>query len=104
MPVGYQYDSDADAIKIGGRNFGESKKYRDAEDNPRVAFVVDDLASVDPWQPRGIGIRGRAETFSEEDKQFGSDYDDAWIQITPERIGSWGINEAESRAADSRSV
>jgi hypothetical protein len=29
--------------------------------NGRAAIVIDDLASLDPWQPRGIEIRGRAE-------------------------------------------
>lgn len=91
VPVGFRYDADEDAIDIGGRDFAESKKFHDAKRNPRVAFVVDDLASVDPWQPRGIEIRGRAQTFDEGGERFGPGYDDAWMQIRPERIVSWGI-------------
>ena len=34
-----------------------SKKCRDLHDNPHVAFVVDDLVSVDPWRPQGVEIR-----------------------------------------------
>ncbi|WP_306058239.1 PPOX class F420-dependent oxidoreductase [Natronococcus wangiae] len=91
VPVGFRYDADEDAIDIGGRDFAESKKFREAKRNPRVAFVVDDLASIDPWQPRGIEIRGRAQTFDEGGERFGPGYDDAWMQIRPERIVSWGI-------------
>lgn len=92
VPVGFRYDADDDAIDIGGRNFGESKKFRDAERNPRVAFVVDDLASVDPWKARGVEIRGRARTVDDGgDERFGPGYDAAWMQIRPERVVSWGL-------------
>lgn len=91
VPVGFRYDAEEDTIQIGGREFGESKKFRDARRNPRVAFVVDDLTSVDPWQPRGIEIRGRAQTFDEGGGRFGPGYDESWMQIRPARIVSWGI-------------
>lgn len=91
VPVGFRYDVDDDAISIGGHSFGESKKFRDAERNPRVAFVVDDLASVDPWKARGVEIRGRAQTFDEGGDRFGPGYDAAWMQIRPERVVSWGL-------------
>ncbi|GAA0250640.1 PPOX class F420-dependent oxidoreductase [Haladaptatus pallidirubidus] len=93
VPVGFQYDADDDTIHIGGFNFGESKKFHDAETNQKVAFVIDDLASIDPWEPRGIEIRGRAETFRENGTHLGSGYDESWIQIHPARIISWGISE-----------
>lgn len=93
VPVGFQYDTNDDTIHIGGFNFDESKKFHDAETNQKIAFVVDDLASIDPWEPRGIEIRGRAETFREDGTHLGSDYDESWIQIHPARIISWGINE-----------
>ena len=54
-------NSDMDTIDIGGHDFAKRKKYRDVLRNPKVAFVVDDLASVDPWRPRGIEIRGEAQ-------------------------------------------
>lgn len=103
VPVGFGYDAESDAIHIGGHSFGESKKFRDAERNPPVAFVVDDLASINPWQPRGIEIRGRAQTFKDGGQQLGPGFDEAWMQITPTRIVSWGLDEA-SRRANSRSV
>ena len=50
-----------DTIDVGGMNLPRTKKFRDVRRNGRAAIVIDDLASVDPWQPRGIEIRGRAE-------------------------------------------
>lgn len=104
VPVGFRYDADADAIHIGGHGFGDTKKFRDASVNPYVAFVVDDLASVDPWKPRGIEIRGRAETFAEGGEHLGPGFDGAWIRIEPARIVSWGIDDVEAGSSDSRSV
>lgn len=104
VPVGFRYDADADAIHVGGHDFGETKKFRDAERNPHVALVVDDLASVDPWRPRGIEIRGRAETFREDGTHLGPGYDEAWIQIEPARIVSWGIGGVAGDSPVSRQV
>lgn len=93
VPVGFSYEADRDAIRISGHDFSETKKFRDAERHPKVAFIVDDLASIDPWRPRGIEIRGRAETFRDGGKEVGPGSGSAWIEITPNRVISWGINE-----------
>lgn len=104
VPVGFWYDAEADAIHIGGHNFAESKKFRDARENPRVAFVVDDLASIDPWRARGIEIRGRAEVREEGGERFGPGYDAAWLQIRPTRIVSWGLDQGPRGTASARNV
>jgi pyridoxamine 5'-phosphate oxidase family protein len=97
-PVGAFYDPDADAIVTGGINMAESKKFRDAQRRPEVAIVVDDLAAVDPWTPRGIEIRGHAETRTEGGEEVGEriragfPFSPAWILIRPRRILSWGID------------
>src|SRR5690349_3324048 len=54
MPVGFHVSDDLEVIEIGGHGLSRSKKWRDLQANPRVAFVVDDLAGVNPWTPRGI--------------------------------------------------
>ncbi len=52
MPVGVFYDADFEAVVIGGTgDMAATKKFRDAQRRPDVAVVVDDLASIDPWQP-----------------------------------------------------
>lgn len=89
VPVGWSLNTELDAIEVGGRDFAQSKKFRDVKHNGRAAIVIDDLASTDPWHPRGIEIRGRAEAIDEPD---------AIIRIHPERIVSWGIDPEGRRS------
>jgi pyridoxamine 5'-phosphate oxidase family protein len=75
-----------------------SKKFRDARSRPDVAFVVDDLVSVDPWTARFIEIRGRAETYTGGGEEVGKRinanmlFDSAFIRIRPRRILAMGID------------
>jgi pyridoxamine 5'-phosphate oxidase family protein len=92
VPVGFRLASDAQTIEIGGHGLSRSKKWRDLKANPRIALVVDDLASINPWAPRGIEVRGRAELNEEGgSERFGGGWDNVWIRVVPERIVSWGI-------------
>jgi pyridoxamine 5'-phosphate oxidase family protein len=93
VPVGFRVAEDGSAIDIGGANMAASKKYRDLKANPQVAIVIDDLASTDPWTPRGIEVRGTAELHdSGGPEKFGDGWGEAWIRIVPERVMSWGID------------
>jgi pyridoxamine 5'-phosphate oxidase family protein len=92
VPVGFRYDADADAIDIGGHGLDRSKKWRDLVANPSVAFVIDDLASVDPWTPRGVEIRGTAEMHEAGGERIGPGFGPAWLRIRAERIVAWGID------------
>ena len=60
-PAGWSYNGQHDTIDVGGRQFARTKKYRDVKRGGRAAIVIDDLASVDPWRPRGVEVPGRAE-------------------------------------------
>jgi pyridoxamine 5'-phosphate oxidase family protein len=102
VPVGFRLDSQDELIEIGGRAVGGSKKWRDLEADPRVAFVVDDLEQVDPWTPRGLEVRGRAELHDEGGESFGPGWDAALIRILPRRIVSWGIEGPAFSAAGRR--
>ena len=51
-PVGFHHNAELDTIDIGGYNMAASRKFRNVADNGRVAFVIDDVPSVDPWQVR----------------------------------------------------
>jgi len=56
-PVGYEFDGTY--IYIGGHDLTTTHKYQNIEaGHDKVAFVVDDLVSVDPWHLRGIRIYG----------------------------------------------
>ncbi|WP_116947445.1 PPOX class F420-dependent oxidoreductase [Jiangella endophytica] len=100
-PVGVFYDPEADAVVVAGHagtGFGTSRKFREARAHPEVAYVVDDLASTDPWEPRGIEIRGTAETFTEGGEELGAritgvmPFTPAWLRIRARRVLAWGID------------
>jgi pyridoxamine 5'-phosphate oxidase family protein len=105
VPVGFRYNPDHDTIDIGGHGgFAKRKKYRDVVHNRRVAFVVDDLASVDPWVVRGIEVRGEAEIRTTGGQQIMASFDDEMFRIRPRRIVSWGLNDPNAFSATARSV
>jgi pyridoxamine 5'-phosphate oxidase family protein len=87
VPVAWIYNAVRDAIDVGGYELERSKKFRDVARTGRAAIVVDDLASTDPWRPRGIEIRGRGEAIA---------LPTALIRIHPERIVSWGLEPGRS--------
>ena len=89
MPVGFHYSADEDTIDIGGHSgFAKRKKYRDVIHNPRVAFVVDDVPSINPWMVRGIEMRGQAEVLATGGKAWGPGFDPEMFRIRPSRIVS----------------
>ena len=87
VPVGFIFNAVRDAIDVGGYELERTKKFRDAARTGRAAIVIDDLASTDPWHPRGIEIRGRAEAIA---------LPTPLIRIHPERIVSWGLEQART--------
>jgi PPOX class F420-dependent enzyme/OxyR family protein len=103
VPVGFHYNPDLDTIDIGGHNFARRKKFRDVQHNPRVALVVDDVPSVNPWIVRGIEIRGEVEVLETGGMEIMPGFDPEMFRIKPKRIISWGI-EGEGSPANARSV
>ena|SRR5579859_6894036 len=102
-PVGFYYNADLDVIEIGGRYLSQSKKFRNLQQHPHVALVIDDV--LPPWQPRGVEIRGTAETVATGGQaRFGTAYavDDAMIRITPLQIIGWGLDEGSGWANNRR--
>ena len=87
VPVGWIYNAARDAIEIGGIELERSKKFRDIVRTGRAAIVIDDLESTDPWRPRGVEVRGRAEAIA---------FPTPLIRIHPERIVSWGLGPGRS--------
>jgi pyridoxamine 5'-phosphate oxidase family protein len=87
VPVGWIYNAASDTIDVGGYELERSKKFRDVTRAGRVAIVVDDLESTDPWRPRGIEVRGRGEAIQ---------LPTPLIRIHPERIVSWGLGPGRS--------
>ena len=84
VPVGWTHNRELDTIDVGGRSLERTKKFRDVERSGRAAIVIDDLASTNPWRPRAIEVRGRAEAIREPT---------ALIRIHPGRVISWGLGD-----------
>jgi pyridoxamine 5'-phosphate oxidase family protein len=82
VPSGWAYNDTLGTIDVTGRAVERTKKFRDVQRNPRAALVIDDLASTNPWRPRAIEIRGRAEAVRQPA---------ALIRIHPDRVVSWGL-------------
>ena len=59
VPVGFDFDGEY--IYVSGMNILKSTKYKNVIKNGKVAVVIDDLKTVDPWDPRGIRIYGDAD-------------------------------------------
>jgi PPOX class F420-dependent enzyme/OxyR family protein len=75
-----------DAV-FGGRNPEATQKFHNAQREPKVAFVVDDV--LPPWKPRCVMVRGTAETIPAGGDPTGG----AIIRITPEKIVNWGLDD-----------
>ena len=85
-PVMFEFDGEA--FYIFGLQQEKTHKYKNvASGNSKVALVIDDLASVDPLEPRGIKIHGLAEIV-ERPVAYGSPLH---LKVTPEKYWSWGI-------------
>jgi pyridoxamine 5'-phosphate oxidase family protein len=68
-----------------------TKKYRDVQANGWAALVVDDLVSTDPWTPRMLEIRGRAEAIADGGAHLGPGFGEGFIRLHPETVNSFGI-------------
>jgi pyridoxamine 5'-phosphate oxidase family protein len=87
VPVAFIYNAVRDTIDVGGSELERTKKFRDVARTGRAAIVIDDLAGTEPWHPRGIEVRGRAEAIA---------MPTPLIRIHPERIVSWGLERGRS--------
>jgi pyridoxamine 5'-phosphate oxidase family protein len=93
VPVGFDFDGDY--FYVGGMNILKSTKYKNILKNNRVALVIDDLKTVDPWDPRGIRIHGIADTVTRKGGYMeGTGHSEAqYIRIKPMKKWGWGIDE-----------
>jgi pyridoxamine 5'-phosphate oxidase family protein len=90
-PVGFDFDGEY--FYVGGMNLLKSTKYKNVLKNDKVALVIDDLKTVDPWAPRGIRIYGIADIVTREGGYMQqTDHPSAtYIRIKPLKKWSWGI-------------
>jgi pyridoxamine 5'-phosphate oxidase family protein len=91
IPLSFRFNPELGTIDAGGFHVETTKRWRDVQANPWAAIVIDDLVSVDPWQPRMLEIRGRAETVPEGGEGLGPGFGGPFIRIHPEKKNSFGI-------------
>jgi pyridoxamine 5'-phosphate oxidase family protein len=85
VPVGFEFDGTY--LYVGGIDPARTRKFRNVRaGGTKVAIVIDDLMSVDPWTPRYLRIYGDAELV-ERQGQFGPG---PYMRITP--AVSWSFN------------
>jgi pyridoxamine 5'-phosphate oxidase family protein len=93
--VSVGFDFDGEYLYVGGMNLLKSTKFRNVLKNNKVAIVVDELKSIDPWDPRGVRIYGIADIvtrqggYMENTDQPNPQY----IRVNPKKKGSWGVEE-----------
>jgi len=104
VPVAFRYSPETDTIDVCVHDFAQRKKYRDVQRNPRVAIVVDDLASTEPWRPRMIEIRGQAEVLPTGGETIGRGFDPPMFRIRPKRVISIGLEGEGPFELNARSV
>jgi len=76
---------EGDTLVTGGFDISKTVRYRNLLENPVATIVIDDLATVDPWAPRGVKVRGSATL---EEARGG-----LRVRIVPEVIWSWHLNQ-----------
>jgi pyridoxamine 5'-phosphate oxidase family protein len=93
VPVGFDFDGQY--LYVGGMNLLKSTKYRNVLENDKIAIVVDDLKSIDPWDPRGIRIYGTADVVTRQGGYMESTNhpNPHYIRVTPKKKWSLGIEE-----------
>jgi len=79
------FELDGDDIVTAGFDIPKTVRYKNVKSNPRATLVIDDLASFNPWTPRGIKIIGSCVVESHGGGER--------FRITPEVIISWAIND-----------
>src|SRR2546428_13677924 len=86
VPVAFEFDGSY--FYFGGWNLEKSLKFRNIRKNNKVALVIDDLVSVDPWRVSGVEIKGIAEIIKRNGHES--------VKITPLKKSSWEIEGKET--------
>ncbi|MCX6432690.1 MAG: PPOX class F420-dependent oxidoreductase [Actinobacteria bacterium] len=79
------FELDGDDIVTAGFDIAKTVRYKNVQANPRATVVIDDLASMNPWSPRGIKVIGACIVESHGGGER--------FRISPEVIISWAIND-----------
>jgi pyridoxamine 5'-phosphate oxidase family protein len=89
VPVAYEFDGACFWIGGSGETVLRTRKFRNVRDgHARVALVVDDLVSLDPFVARSIRVYGHAGGPVERTGMVGPGY---FLRIVPTESWSWNM-------------
>jgi pyridoxamine 5'-phosphate oxidase family protein len=89
VPVGYEFDGTVFWVGGVGGSVLETRKFRNIQaGRQKVALVIDDLVSFDPFIARGIRIYGEADGPVERTGMVGPGF---YLRITPSTSWSWNM-------------
>ncbi|GAA3944216.1 PPOX class F420-dependent oxidoreductase [Actinoplanes auranticolor] len=89
VPLAFEFDGDFFWVGGSARSVLDTRKFRNVQaGNQRVAFVVDDMVSFDPFIARSIRVYGRAEGPCERVGIVGPGI---YMRITPTISWSWNM-------------
>jgi pyridoxamine 5'-phosphate oxidase family protein len=95
-PVGFEFDGTY--FWVGGHAPERTRKFLNVQaGQAKVALVIDDLVSTNPWTPRGLRVYGTAELV-QRSGQLGAG---TYMRITPDVSWSWNL-EGRSEGPYSR--
>ena len=89
VPVAFELDGNVIWVGGAGESVLGTRKFRNvAAGRARVALVVDDLVSLDPFVARGIRVYGEAEAPVERVGMVGPGW---YLRIVPTVSWSWNL-------------
>jgi pyridoxamine 5'-phosphate oxidase family protein len=89
VPLSFEFDGKFFWVGGSGRTVLDTRKFRNVQTgNERVALVVDDMVSFDPFIVRSIRVYGRAEAPFERVGMVGPGI---YMRITPTISWSWNM-------------
>lgn len=88
VPVAFEFDGSAFWIGGSGASVLATRKFLNVAGNRRVALVVDDLVSLDPFIARGIRVYGEA---SDPVERVGLVGPGTYVRIAPTTSWSWNM-------------
>ena len=81
------FDFDGQYFYVGEHQGMNSRKFRNARENPKASLVIDDVLSLNPWKSRMLKIRGPVEIVERKGYMGTGNY----LRISPEHKSSFGL-------------
>lgn len=99
--VAVGFELHAGSFYIGGVNLPATRKFRNVRaGGKKVALIIDDLVSTEPWIPRFARIYGVADVI-EHTGQFGRG---PYIRVRPTTSWSWNLERMPIGHDDAQSM